>query len=446
MSGDTSLRMEAARSEDKRACSAGRALDALLTLAAALAPDSPEASQTGAAEAVGAREQRLALCRLLDCQSVGLALLDPEAAELHPLIVIGISSECEQQRQQSLEGMRLSEVPGEPGLLARLQAGEVVLFNGVFSALKDQPTYNLIAPILTEGLLSGVVFVGFGSVKPALTPQKRDLIKALVRLATFVVERERALHECDQLGMALKAAREALERVEQMKNSFLSIMSHEFRPALSGIQGFSEIMRDGDLNTMELKEFAVDIYAEARHLVRMVGDMLDLNRIETGHAQLYRGWLDLNAILVDACERVRASAPDHVFRLQLATALPVLRGDREKLSSVVTGLLDGAVKRLPAGGEIGVSSMVEGHVVHVSVSDQGAGIPIGELERLFEATECVRDGRACGPSGTGATLSEAREIIWRHGGQIWVESVPGQESIFHFTVQFTSLHYPESGL
>ncbi len=446
MSGDTSLRMEAARSEDERACSAGQALDALLMLTGALAPDSPEASQAGAAEAGYAREQRLALCRLLDCRNVGLALLDPEAAELHPLIVIGISPECEQQRRQSLEGMRLSEVSDESGLLARLQAGEVVLFNGVFSALKDQPTYNLIAPVLTEGVLSGVVFAGFGSVKPANTPQKRDLIKALVRLATFVVERERALYEREQLGMALKAAREALERVEQMKNSFLSIMNHEFRPALNGIQGFSEIMRDGDLNAMELKEFAVDIYAEARHLVRMVGDMLDLNRIEAGHAQLNRGWLDLNAILVDACDRARASAPDHLFRLQLATALPVLRGDREKLSSVVAGLLDGAVKRLPDGGEIGVSSMVEGHVVHVSVSDQGAGIPVGELERLFEATECVRDGRACGPSGTGANLSEAREIIWRHGGQIWVESVPGQGSIFHFTVQFTSLHYPESGL
>jgi signal transduction histidine kinase len=230
-----------------------------------------------------------------------------------------------------------------------------------------------------------------------------------------------------------------LERANKVKSNFVSMVSHEFRTALTGIQGFSEIMRDKDLTPLETKEFALDIYTDARRLVRMITDMTDLDRMETGRVELNMGWLDMNAIILDVVGRLRSTALKHTIRLQLANALPILLGDYDKLTQVMVNLLDNAIKYSPEGGDIFVSSIVEGHVVHVTVRDSGRGIAPTDLERIFERYTRATAGNPGYIEGTGQGLPVVREIIKMHRGQVWVESIEGKGSVLHFTVQFTEV-------
>jgi len=127
----------------------------------------------------------------------------------------------------------------------------------------------------------------------------------------------------------------------------------------------------------------------------------------------------------------------HVIRPQLASALPVLLGDYDKLTLVVSNLLQNAIKYSPNGGEIVVSSYIEGHMVHVSVRDYGVGIFPADLERIFERHAHIEANSTRYSEETNLGLPIVREIVQLHGGQIWAESVVGKGSIFHFTVRFT---------
>ena len=132
------------------------------------------------------------------------------------------------------------------------------------------------------------------------------------------------------------------------------------------------------------------------------------------------------------------AAPQHRVRLRLATALPVLMGDVDKLTQVVENLLSNAIKYSAEGSEIFITSSVESGRVHVCVQDSGVGIPAEAIDRIFERYERVEMGTRHTVTGTGLGLSIVRQIVQMHGGQVWAESVVGEGSLFHFTVQFTT--------
>jgi signal transduction histidine kinase len=227
---------------------------------------------------------------------------------------------------------------------------------------------------------------------------------------------------------------EQLERLNKVKSDFVSIVSHEFRTPLTGIQGFSELMRDEDLTMAEMKEFAADINRDAQRLNRLIGQMLDLDRMEAGKMAIERRQVDLNAVVAEVVGLAAANAPQHRFRPDLDPALPLLAGDRDKLVQVVTNLVGNAVKYSPAGGEIAVGSKVEGNLAHVQVRDQGLGIPPEALEEVFERYARVESSATRQIQGTGLGLPIARQIVQMHGGRIWAESPPGRGAVFHFTI------------
>jgi signal transduction histidine kinase len=214
----------------------------------------------------------------------------------------------------------------------------------------------------------------------------------------------------------------------------VSIVSHEFRTALTGIQGFSEMMRDEDFTVEEMKEYAGDINNDAQRLNRMITEMLDLDRMESGRFELHRGDVDLNQLIAEVAERARAGAPGYPIRLELDEALPAVVGDRDKLVQVVTNLVDNAVKYSPAGGEIQVSSRRGDGLAHVRVRDHGMGISPESLETVFERFSRVESGTSRYIHGTGLGLPIVRQIVQMHGGKAWVESALGQGSTFHFTL------------
>jgi len=264
---------------------------------------------------------------------------------------------------------------------------------------------------------------------------ERQVDTALVALR---IKHEKVQSERDNALEALREAHEQLEHMHKSKSEFVSVVSHEFRSALTTIQGFSEMMCQKDLSVAEMKEFAVDIYQDAQHLSRMINDMLDLERMEMGHMQLHYGWLDLNAVIMEVVNRIQLSTEQHTIHVKLANALPVLMGDAEKLAQGIENLLDNAIKYSPDGGEVCISSVVEGGAVHVCVQDNGIGIPVDVINRIFECYERVETKINKILPSTGLGLSLVRQIVRLHGGQVWAESILGEGSRFHFTVQFVN--------
>jgi signal transduction histidine kinase/PAS domain-containing protein len=426
-----------------------RALDAILAMAEALVQDTHEefqsapivdGAQPSLADTLVERSLVELPCRLLDCQRVGIALLDPETDMLQPMIVVGISPEHEHHWRNSLQGARLQNFLGDARLVARLRSGQVLSLDASLPLFRDHPSYKMITPIMKGNHLLGILLLGYGRNQPTHTQNELAIIQAIARLASLVIEREKARNERDQALMALQTANHELERANKVKSNFVSMVSHEFRTALTGIQGFSEIIRDGELTLPEAREFAVDIFTDARRLGRMINDMLDLDRMEAGRMELSLGWTDLNAIILDVVAHMRPNASNHSLRLQLANALPILPGDYDKLTQVMTNLLDNAIKYSPDGGEIVITSVVEGNMVQVSVKDNGLGIAPVDLERIFERYARAGSGKTRFIEGTGLGLPIVREIIQMHGGQVWAESLQGKGSVFHFTMPFTERH------
>jgi PAS domain S-box-containing protein len=228
-----------------------------------------------------------------------------------------------------------------------------------------------------------------------------------------------------------------IERLNQLKSEFITLVSHEFRTGLVGIQGFSEMIRDSeDLAREDIKAFAADINKDAQRLNRMINDMLDLDRIEAGRLTLRMEAVDINVVLQDAVERARASSEHHVIDLKLDPTNPVTQCDADRVAQIVANLLTNAVKYSPHGGEILVSSQASEDFVEVSVRDHGVGIAPEFSKRLFSRYE--RYEKTSGKIiGTGLGLAIARQIVEMHGGRIWVETSIGSGSDFRFTLPMT---------
>ncbi len=225
-----------------------------------------------------------------------------------------------------------------------------------------------------------------------------------------------------------------LERLSKLKSEFVSVVSHEFRTALTGILGFSELLRGEDLKPDEVKDIARDINTDATRLNRLINDMLDLDRIEAGRMTLQLAPVDLNLAAREAVDRAQASSSKHVFTTSLDPAVPLVQGDYDRLFQVMTNLLNNAIKYSPHGGEVVVASHRSDSHVEVSITDHGLGIPAEFVPRLFERYERLETPGRGKILGTGLGLALCRQIVEMHGGRIWADSTAGQGSVFHFTV------------
>ncbi|MFN2520833.1 MAG: sensor histidine kinase [Candidatus Limnocylindria bacterium] len=246
------------------------------------------------------------------------------------------------------------------------------------------------------------------------------------------------------LNRRANVANAELLAVARSQADFISIVSHEFRTPLTGIQGFSEMIRDDDLTIAEAKDLAADINDDALRLGRMISEMLDLDRMRLGAIALHREPLDLNALVRYVATRLTLGAPDHRLRLELDASLPPMVGDRDRLTQVLTNLVSNAVKYSPRGSDVTVSTSTRtrSSALQVSVTDHGFGIAASDLERVFEPYVRVGSSATRDIQGTGLGLPIAREIVRLHGGTMWAESVVGQGSRFHFTL---ALDEPRAG-
>lgn len=251
-----------------------------------------------------------------------------------------------------------------------------------------------------------------------------DAVRTNVRLR----ERERELETSNQ---TLDEQAQELTRLNEAQRRFVSMVSHEFRTPLFAIQGFSEALRDEALSTEEIHDHSARINSEAQRLARMITEILDLDRMESGHMVLTLGDVKMNEIIESVVDHARPGAPLHQFANVLDPRLPIMTADQDKLVQVMTNLVSNAVKYSPDAGTITITSTESGGTIQVSVRDEGIGIPADALEKVFERFTRVERESLGDIKGTGLGLPIVREIVELHGGRVWAESPPGKGSTFH---------------
>ncbi|MGC1936322.1 MAG: ATP-binding protein [Candidatus Acidiferrales bacterium] len=229
-----------------------------------------------------------------------------------------------------------------------------------------------------------------------------------------------------------------LRRLEQVRKDFVANVSHELRTPLTAIQGFAETLLSGALDDQENNRHFVEIIrTHAARLARLTDDLLKLSRIEAGKVEIDFQPVDPRHLVETGVEAVRLAASQKQLSLGASHPqrnLPRVRGDVGLLREVLRNLLDNAIQYTAAGGRIEVSTAASGEFVVFTVADTGIGIPQNDQSRIFERFYRVDAARSREVGGTGLGLAIAKHIVEAHGGKIWVESVVGEGSKFHFSV------------
>ena len=316
---------------------------------------------------------------------------------------------------------------------------------GVSQVLRKNIHSMVGVPLLVDDRVIGVIYIGtkdlhlFTEDDVELLQRVADRIARAVDYASLYRAEQQARAQATAHARQLEAVNAQLEQANKMQRTFVSIIGHEIRTPLTTIQGLSELLRDSEWSMAEIKEFASDICIDAERLNRIISDLLDLERMKSGRMSLSVSEVQLNALLSEVVMRAQASTKNHMFKLHLDERISQVEADEDKLTQVITNLLSNAVKYSPAGGEILVTSQLEGEDVHIQVQDHGIGIPVNALENLFTPFYRVETVSTRYIQGTGLGLPIVKEIIEMHQGNVWVESTLGQGSTFHLSLPSTHL-------
>ena len=229
-----------------------------------------------------------------------------------------------------------------------------------------------------------------------------------------------------------------IRNVERMKTAFVSTVSHELRTPLTSIKGFiSTLLQDteGYYDAETRTEFYGIINSECDRLQRLIEDLLNVSRIESGRA-LQMNWatFDPVPIIEKVFQSQRSYTDKHDMVLDVKDAIPPILGDADKFDQMMTNLISNAIKYSPSGGEVRVRLSSDGETLTVAVQDHGIGIPPDKVARIFEKFERVDDRDTRQAGGTGIGLYLVKHLVERHDGEIWAESTLGEGSTFIFRI------------
>jgi signal transduction histidine kinase len=243
------------------------------------------------------------------------------------------------------------------------------------------------------------------------------------------------------IALALRSAARATA-LSQMKTEFVSNVSHELRTPLSSIQIFAEFLRRGRVtDPKKVEEYGASIESEARRLSRLVENLLDFSRIESGRKLYRREPVAVEDVVAEALDAYQAPLQQAGFSVQVRPPrdpLPQISADREALVQVLCNLIDNAIKYAREGGRLAIDLGREGDSVTIAVQDAGSGIAAAEHARIFEKFYRVSTGLVHDVQGSGLGLAIVKQVIEAHGGRVEVRSAPGQGSAF-------VIHLPAAG-
>jgi signal transduction histidine kinase len=270
--------------------------------------------------------------------------------------------------------------------------------------------------------------VARGIERRRLGQELRARIAELAQLNTSLQQR------IDEATAELKERYEQLKELDKMKSQFLSIASHELKTPITAMSGFLQValrrvrrMSQGEAaapvaeGLRGVTEQLEVVYRQTGKLARLVDELLDVSRIQTGRIEFRYGDVDLSELANEVATRMQLTTTAHEISVRRDSE-NVVTADRDHLEQVLNNLVTNAIKYSPTGGTITIEVRPDGSGVRLSVTDQGIGIPEKELDAIFGLFYRSPDRAARDAAGMGLGLYISREIVVRHGGRIWAES------------------------
>jgi signal transduction histidine kinase len=264
----------------------------------------------------------------------------------------------------------------------------------------------------------------------------RSMLDEASQVIAYSHELKQKSQELMTATTELRAANLRLQELDRMKDDFISTVTHELRTPLTSIRAFTEILHDNPgLDAGEREKFLTIIIQESERLTRLINQVLDLAKLESGRAEWQVSAIDLKAVVQDSIDATGQLF--HARNVGLETRLPeaplVVNADRDRLVQVFINLLSNAAKFAPADtGRVVVALSDAGGTLRVAVVDNGPGVRSEDQQVIFEKFRQAGDVMTDRPHGTGLGLPISRQIIEHFGGRLWVESIAGEGATFVF--------------
>jgi Na+/proline symporter/nitrogen-specific signal transduction histidine kinase len=265
-----------------------------------------------------------------------------------------------------------------------------------------------------------------------------EILGEASQVLAYSRELERKSAELEAATAELRAANSRLQELDRLKDDFISTVTHELRTPLTSIRAFSEILLDNPgLAAADRESYLRIIVEETERLTRLINQVLDLAKIESGRAEWRIADVDLREVVHDSAAATAQLFSDQGARLdvRLPPVVPLVSADRDRVVQVMLNLLANAAKfGTPGRGQVTVEVRAEDGAVRVDVRDNGPGVAPEEREVIFDKFRQGGDSATGRPKGTGLGLPISREIIVQLGGRLWVDSSPGRGATFSFTL------------
>jgi signal transduction histidine kinase len=285
-------------------------------------------------------------------------------------------------------------------------------------------------------------------VEAAIALSNASLYDRVMRLNTELTQlntqlemkvRERTA-ELEEANRRLSDSNRRIAEADRMKTQFLANMSHELRTPLNSIIGFSKVLLKGIEGplTHKQREDLEAVHRSGQHLLGLISDILDLTKIEAGKMELQSEAVEVGEVIRGVMSTAQALVKDRPvdLKVEMASQLPVISGDPMRLRQVVLNLVSNAIK-FTDRGEVEVRAEPRGAYLVISVRDTGCGIRPGDQGKLFEEFRQLDGG---GKGGTGLGLAISKRLVQLHGGEIWVDSQPGEGSTFSFSLPIVPVY------
>ena len=316
---------------------------------------------------------------------------------------------------------------------------------GMFYAVREVPGFWVSSvrfltefwwQLLVAGAVAALVALVIARwLARGMTQPLRDMAEAARRMETGDYSRRVVTDSRDEVGRLAEAFNRMsaeLDGLEMLRRELVANVSHELKTPISALRAHLENLLDGveEPNPETLQVMLV----QSERLGRLVDELLDLSKLESGDVPLEREPVEVAPLVAQVLSEIQVARPESAVSVsdELPVDLPAVYADRERVHQVLFNLLDNAVRLTPSGGRVTVSASRHSGSVDVAVADTGPGISPEDLPRVFERFFRVDASRSRDDGGTGIGLAIARSVVEAHGGRIWAESERGKGSTFTF--------------
>ncbi len=305
----------------------------------------------------------------------------------------------------------------------------------------------VVVKLLSRDRLVGLMVIGFTQDQEAISEKDKMLLERLSEAVGIALDNKLLFEENQQVLRQLQKTNEKLKALDETKDEFISMASHQLRTPLTSVKGYVSMVLEGDAGELQpmQRKLLEQSFASSQRMVYLIADLLNLSRLRTGKFVIEAKPTNLADVIESEVDQLKVAAAGRNLTLQYKKPedFPNLMIDETKIRQVIMNFADNAIYYTPAGGAIEIKLKQTKDSVEFTVNDNGIGIPPAEQHHLFNKFYRAKNAQKARPDGTGLGLFMAKKVIIAQGGAIVFKSVENKGSTFGFTFSKQKLKVPD---